>query len=190
MGSLQLRSPRIFVLSGPSGSGKTTLCRLLEKDLGLFFSVSATTRPPRAGERDGVDYHFIDRERFQRLLRDNEFLEWADVHGNYYGTPLAPIEAALSGGQSILLDIDTQGAAQIKKLRPEAVTIFIEVPSMEMLYHRLQRRATDDPDSVERRLQRATQELEQRHQYDYRICNEDLADAQRKLKILIKRVIS
>lgn len=179
------RQAKLFVLSGASGTGKTTLCRDLERELGLFFSVSATTRPPRVGEVDGRDYHFISREEFDKMAEGGQFLEWAGVHGQFYGTPRAPVEASLREGRDVLLDLDTQGALNLKKLEPGAVLIFLMPPSIEELRKRLESRGTDSADTIARRIARAEHEIEQSVRYDHVVVNRDLAEAKRELKEII-----
>jgi len=176
---------RIFVMSGASGTGKTTLSRQLEKELGLFFSVSATTRPPRAGEEQGRDYRFLSREEFDKMVQEGRFLEWASVHGQFYGTPREPIEQNLGQGRDVLLDLDTQGALNLKKLVPQAVLIFIKPPSIEELRKRLESRGTDSPETIAGRISRAEHEIEQSVHYDHVVVNHDLEQAKRELKDII-----
>lgn len=176
---------RLFIVSGASGTGKTTLCRSLERELGLFFSVSATTRPPRPGEVGGRDYRFLSPEEFDKMTKDGQFLEWAWVHDQRYGTPREPIERNLAEGRDVLLDLDTQGALQLKKLMPQAVLIFIKPPSLEELRKRLESRATDRPEVIARRIARAEHEIEQSVHYDHVVVNRDLDEAKRELKGLI-----
>lgn len=179
------RPARLFVVSGASGTGKTTLCRDLERELGLFFSVSVTTRPPRPGEADGRDYHFISREEFDKMAEAGQFLEWAEVHGQFYGTPRAPIEAGLREGRDVLMDLDTQGALNLKKIEPKAVLIFLKPPSIEELRKRLESRGTDSPETIARRIARAEHEIEQSVHYDHVVVNRDLEAAKKELKAII-----
>jgi guanylate kinase len=167
------------VVSSPSGAGKTTLChRLMQEFPKVRFSVSCTTRTPRTGEVDGKDYRFVTKEQFRAMADAGEFAEWAEVHGNYYGTPRSEVDAALQGGHDVLFDIDWQGGRQLKVLYPnDAVMIWILPPSLEVLEHRLRRRATDSPEVVERRLRNAKRELQEYGTYDYLIVNEDLERA-------------
>ena len=168
----------IFVISAPSGAGKTTLSRRAAVAFAdLFLSVSYTTRPPRAGEADGRDYHFVDEERFRALREGGALAEWAEVHGFTYGTPRAPLEDALGAGTDVLLDIDVQGARRIKSVFPEAVSVFILPPSWEELERRLRRRRSDDAAAIARRLKRAREEAEELPLYDYLIRNDDLETA-------------
>jgi guanylate kinase len=166
----------LLVLSSPSGAGKTTLSRrLLAADAGLRMSVSVTTRKPRPGEVDGRDYRFIDVAEFERLKAAGELLEWAHVHGNLYATPKAPVAAALESGEDVLFDIDWQGAAQVAKARrDDVVLVFILAPSMAELRSRLERRAEDKPDVIQRRLLNARDEIGHWGEYDYVVVNEDL----------------
>jgi guanylate kinase len=185
MTNAQQHKGTIFVVSGASGTGKTTLCRELERDLGLYFSVSATTRAPRAAETEGRDYRFLSRSEFDKMLERDQFLEWAQVHGQSYGTPREPIESRLKEGRDVLLDLDTQGAIQLKALFPEAVLIFIKPPSLEELRKRLTTRATDSEDVIARRIERAEHEIEQSSHYDYVVENRDLAEARSRLQDII-----
>ena len=166
----------MFVLSSPSGAGKSTLARmLLEEDPDVSLSVSVTTRARRPSEIEGTHYFFIDVERFRRMAQGGELLEWAEVHGNFYGTPRAPVEAALKAGRDVLFDIDWQGARQIAAQAPDdLVRVFVLPPSMRELRARLERRAEDAAETILRRLQNARREIEQWRDYDYVIVNEDL----------------
>ena len=168
----------LFVVTGASGTGKTTLVHAaLGAVPGLNFSVSATTRPPRQGEVDGKDYHFLDRAEFDRRVAAGEFLEWAEVYGNCYGTLKSPVEQALASGQSILLDIDTQGAEQVRVAAPSAVTIFILPPSIEVLSDRLISRGTDAPEVIARRVREAKLQLKECGSFDYLVVNVHLPSA-------------
>ncbi len=172
---------KLFVLSGASGAGKTTLSRALQEELGCFFSVSATTRPSRSTELEGRDYYFLSHEDFQNKIRLGEFLEWAEVHGHYYGTPRFPIEKALAEGRSVLLDLDTQGALRLKQERKDVVLIFVLPPNSEELEKRLLSRGTDDLSNIQRRIERSRDEMALKHHYDYTVVNENLAAAHREL---------
>lgn len=166
----------MLVLSSPSGAGKSTIARnLLESDPNISLSVSVTTRPRRGSEIEGVHYHFLTRREFE-LARDNDsLLEWAQVHGNFYGTPREPAEAALAQGRDMLFDIDWQGAQQVQeKMRADIVSIFILPPSMAELKLRLQRRAEDSAEAIAMRLQNAKVEIEHWREYDYVVVNDDL----------------
>ncbi len=167
---------RILLISGPSGSGKSTICRRLLADPGVSFSVSVTTREPRRGERDAVDYHFVDRDRFRELVAEGAFLEHAEVHGNMYGTLRGPVEEALDRGQVYLLEIDVQGAMQLKQLGTEGIYVFLDVPDLERLRKRLEDRGTDTPAVIERRMAKAHGERTYRDEYDHVIVNDDLEE--------------
>ena len=176
----------LFVVSGPSGSGKTTLLHAaLTAVPGLEFSVSATTRAPRAGERNGVDYHFVTREAFAELLRTGALLEHAEVYGNYYGTPRAPVDAALAEGRSIVLDIDVQGAAQVRRAHPEAVSVFVLPPNLAAIEARLRARGLDDAAIVARRVREADEQLAEADTYDYLVMNDDLASAHAQVQAVL-----
>ncbi|MFO7765074.1 MAG: guanylate kinase [Pelovirga sp.] len=176
----------LFVVSAPSGAGKTSLCReLIDSFPEIGQSVSFTTRPMRAGEQAGIDYHFVDIPVFERMKAENCFAEWAEVHGNYYGTALETLEQASSKGIDLLLDIDYQGAAQLQKNCPHAVFIFILPPDMVELERRLRSRETDADDVISRRLQVARKEISQAVWYNYLIVNDVFATAADKLKSII-----
>ncbi len=178
---------RLFVVSAPSGTGKTTLCRLLiEEFSGMSYSVSLTTRKPREGEVHGKDYHFVTVAEFERMIENDELVEWANVHGNYYGTSLTFIRESLDRGRDILLDIDVQGAASIRKAYPEAVTIFIMPPSMEVLRQRLEKRGTDCPEVIETRIRNAVEEIGHKDQYTHVIVNDRLDIAKQQLFELVR----
>jgi len=168
----------LFVIAAPSGGGKTSLTRaLLEREPGIRLSVSYTTRPPRTGEQDGVDYHFVSADRFAVLKDDNEFLEHAHVHGNWYATSGTWLKSQVSAGQDVLLEIDWQGAAQVRVLIPESVHIFILPPSLESLEERLVRRGQDDAATIARRLDAAREEIRHCVDFNYVIINQDFASA-------------
>lgn len=168
----------LFIVSGPSGAGKTSICTpALAEFEGLRLSVSVTTRAPRAGERDGEDYRFVDAAEFDRMLADDAFAEWAEVHGNRYGTTRASIDDARESGRDLLLDIDVQGAKQVKAAFPDAVAVFLLPPSRERLEERLRGRGTDAPEVVAHRLSNACREIAALESYDYVIVNEDLNPA-------------
>jgi guanylate kinase len=166
----------MLVLSSPSGAGKSTIARnLLESDPGLELSISVTTRQRRASEIDGVHYHFVSMREFERLRDSDALLEWAEVHGNCYGTPREPAEAAMAQGRDMLFDIDWQGARQLnEKMRADIVSIFILPPSMAELKSRLQRRAEDSAKTIETRLENARSEIGHWREYDYVVINDDL----------------
>lgn len=167
----------ILILSSPSGAGKTTLTRMLlqAKALDLTLSISVTTRPRRSSEVDGIHYSFITRKQFESMRDQGELLEWAEVHGNLYGTPREPVEKVLAEGRDVLFDIDYQGTEQVKqKVGKEVVTIFILPPSMHELRARLERRAEDPPEIIAKRLDAARSEIRRWTQYDYVLVNDDL----------------
>ena len=172
----------ILLISGPSGSGKSTICRRLLEDPRVAFSVSVTTREPRRGEVDGKDYHFVSKERFRELIEEGAFLEHAEVHGNLYGTLRTPVDEALARGDVYLLEIDVQGAMQLKRLGVEGCYVFIDVPDMEELRRRLEARGTDTPEVVERRMAKAHGERSQREEYDHVIVNDDLEAAYARVR--------
>ena len=177
----------LFVLSSPSGAGKSTIARkLLAADDGLEMSVSATTRPMRPGEVDGVDYHFVDLERFRAMVGGGEFLEWAHVFGHRYGTPRAPVDAILSRGRDVLFDIDWQGAQQLyQQAGGDVVRVFILPPSIEELHRRLAGRATDAPEVVEARMSRAASEIAHWDGYDYVLVNDDIERCFAEVKTIL-----
>lgn len=182
------RQGLLFVISAPSGAGKTTLCKSARSDFpDLLYSVSYTTRKPRSGEREGVDYHFISAKDFKERVRQGRWAEWAEVHGNIYGTSADVIDAGLSAGRDILLDIDVQGAVQILARYPECVTIFIMPPDMETLRRRLESRGSDGREEIARRLKNAEAEMAQRDLYQHVILNDRLDEAQKELKTLIRK---
>jgi len=175
----------VFVISAPSGTGKTTLARRILGDLDhLVFSVSHTTRAPRAGEIDGTDYHFIDRSQFDQMVENGGFLEWAEVGDSLYGTSRQSVEQVTSGGRDILLDLDTQGAAAIRRVLPGAILIFIMPPGLETLRQRLKNRGTEGPEALERRINLANGEMAQADMYDYIVTNDDLDMAFERLKAI------
>jgi guanylate kinase len=180
------RRGTLFVVSAPSGAGKTTLCREMRLRLHeLAYSVSVTTRAPRPGEIDGTDFRFLSETEFRAMLGRGELAEWATVHGHLYGTPAGPLEAALRDGRDVLLDIDTQGAAQLRARYPEAVLIFVVAPSMGELEHRLRERRSDPDHEIKRRLERARHEITLWRRYDYLIVNRDVKEAMEQLESII-----
>ncbi|PYM06661.1 MAG: guanylate kinase [Candidatus Rokuibacteriota bacterium] len=181
------RRGTLIVVSAPSGAGKTTLCRDVRMRLGdLAYSVSYTTRPPRPGEVDGADFHFVTESAFKELREAGGFAEWAEVHGNLYGTHAGTIERALAEGRDIILDIDTQGARQLRARYREAVLIFIIAPSMAELEQRLRERRSDAEREIKRRMDRAREEIQLWRQYDYLIVNRDVKDAVEQLAAVIQ----
>ena len=180
----------LLVLSGPSGSGKTSVLRaaLAASGLPIELSVSAATRAPRPGETDGVEYRFLDRPHFDALRNAGGFLESAEVHGNLYGTPAAPVEAVRAAGRWAMLEIDVQGCRQVKAACPDAVGIFLRPPSLDELAARLRRRGTETEDRIARRLADARQELAAAPDYDHQIVNENLAQAVRTFRTLLRGI--
>ena len=177
---------RLFIVSGPSGVGKSTVLKtLLERRENARFSVSATTRPIREGEVDGVHYHFITVETFREWIAQEEFLEYAEYVGHFYGTPKKFVEAALDAGQDIILDIEIQGALQVEKRRPDAVKIFIGPPSWDELERRLTSRGTNTPEDIQKRLVRAKVEVQTAHAYDYFVINNNVENAVRELDAIM-----
>jgi guanylate kinase len=176
----------VFIVSAPSGSGKSTLvARLLANVTGLMFSVSYTTRKPRGAEKDGADYRFVERADFEAMIARGEFLEWADVFGNYYGTHRGILEQARARGKDLVLDIDVQGARQLRSQIPEAVTVFILAPSRQILEQRLRARGEDRDDVIARRLGVAAGEIGNYNQYDYVLINRDLTESDAVLSAIV-----
>jgi guanylate kinase len=176
----------VFIISAPSGSGKSTLVsRLLQKVPGLMFSVSYTTRKPRGAEVDGQNYHYVSRCEFEAMLARDEFLEHAEVFGNYYGTHRTYLDRAQAEGQDLVLDIDVQGERQLKRKIPEAVSVFILAPSRQILEQRLRARGEDRDDVIDRRLREAAEEIRAYDNYDYVLINRDLAESDRTLSAIV-----
>jgi guanylate kinase len=177
----------VFIISAPSGSGKSTLVhRLLASDPGLLFSISYTTRSPRPTETNGVDYNFISRKDFEVRLARGEFLEYAEVFGNYYGTNRETFEMAIHHGKDLVLDIDVQGARQLKVAIPEAISVFVLPPSRTILEQRLRSRSQDSEEVIERRLRGAAEEVRNYSQYDYVLINRDLEEASARLASIVE----
>ncbi|OJW73829.1 MAG: guanylate kinase [Sphingomonadales bacterium 63-6] len=178
----------MFILSSPSGAGKTTIARkILERVPGIAMSVSVTTRPMRPGEVDGKDYHFVDRATFDRMVEEEEFLEWAEVFGNCYGTPKAQIKAGLRAGQDFLFDIDWQGTQQLyQRMEVDVVRVFLLPPSIEELEDRLRSRATDAEDVIRSRMDRARSEISHWDGYDYVVINEDVGGCFEKVRGILE----
>ncbi|MBP1608172.1 MAG: guanylate kinase [Acidobacteria bacterium] len=176
----------LFIVSGPSGSGKTVMASAVLKSLpNLKFSVSYTTRAPRGREHDGVEYHFVSKERFESLIRGNALIEWAQVYGNYYGTEEKSIDDLLGQGLDVLLDIDIQGAATIRSKRPDAVSVFIMPPSYQVLRERLESRKLDKKYVIEQRLRISCEEITRYKDFDYLIINDELSRSTDELRAII-----
>jgi guanylate kinase len=176
----------LIIVSGPSGAGKSALVEGVLKSMPqLRFSVSFTTRLPRVTETDGIEYFFIDRREFQNLIEKGDFLEWAEVHGNFYGTSARFVDEILQKGEDVILDIDVQGARIIRQKRPDATAVFILPPSFQVLRERLERRKLDDGPVIEHRLRRACNEIRHFREYDYLIVNNDLGRSIDELKVIV-----
>lgn len=179
-------SGKLIVISGPSGVGKSTvLKKVMDLTPNLYFSVSATTRPQRPGETDGVNYFFVSRERFQQMIAEEALLEYAEYVGNFYGTPEAPLNAALEAGKDILLDIEVQGALNVKRCRPDAILIFMLAPSFQDIENRLIGRGDTAPELVQSRLNRARWEYTQAPHYDYLVVNDDVEKAAQEIRSIL-----
>lgn len=166
-----MKKGNLFVVSGPSGAGKSTVCKLVRKMLGINLATSATTRKPREGEVDGREYYFLTKEAFEQKINDREFLEYANVHGNYYGTLKSEVEARLTRGENVILEIDVQGGLQVKDIYPEVNLIFFKTPTKEDLEKRLRGRNTDSEETIQLRLANSLKELDYEKFYDRTIIN-------------------
>jgi len=176
----------LIVVSGASGTGKGTVCNALMESLPeLAYSISATTRSPRKGEQDGVNYYFLAREEFEKMIEEGGFLEWAEVYGNYYGTPLKKIQERLAEGQDILLEIDTQGALKVMEKCPEGVFIFLLPPSLEELERRIRGRGTETEESITRRLGAAKEEIGVGRKYKYVVVNDRVGKAVEQIQAIL-----
>jgi len=176
----------VLVLSGPSGAGKSSLIHKIVDDIGeCYFSISTTTRPMREGEVDGVDYYFVDEEEFKKEIEEDQFLEYAIVHGNYYGTSLKPVKKALSEGKLVIFDIDVQGNSAINsRLGDITTSVFITPPTLSELKRRLQNRRTDSQEVIDRRVDMAKREIQRVSEYEYLLINDDLDAAAEKLRLI------
>lgn len=180
------RKGKVIVISGPSGTGKTTLCReLIKKNKNLVFSISYTTRPKKEKEKDGVDYYFVSEDKFLKMIKNNDFIEWAKVHGFYYGTPKKKLLETINSGKDVLLDIDVQGGKLIKKLFPDGIFIFILPPSWKALKERITKRRRDNPEEISLRLKNALKELKSIKYYDYVVINDKLEETIEVLNSII-----
>ena len=181
-----MKKGKTFIISGPSGVGKSTvLSALLEKRSNVYFSVSATTRDPRPGELDGIHYHFMDVDSFRKWIAMDQFLEYAEYVGNFYGTPKRFVDEAMDQGKDVILDIEVQGAIQVTSKRPDTVRIFIAPPSWSELERRLTERGTDSKDKIQKRLLRAKVEFQTAHTYDYFVINDTVENAVKELDAIM-----
>ena len=186
---MEITRPKVFVVSAPSGAGKTTIIhQAIARNPNIFLSVSHTSRVPRKSEREGLDYYFVSAEVFRQKISRNEFLEWAEVHGNYYGTSLAEIKKLIAEGKVVILDIDVQGAQQVRKKHEiDPVYIFIEPPSLEELKRRLYERDSETEESLQKRIENAEREMQFKDEYDYVIMNDQLEKAVVEFSDIINR---
>ncbi len=183
-----MKKGKIIIISGPSGVGKGTVIeKLRNEDSSLGFSVSATTRAPREGEINGVNYHFVSREQFEEMINNGEMIEYTCYNGNFYGTPKSSVEDVISRGFNIILDIEVEGAANMKKEFPQATSIFILPPDIETLYDRLKGRGTEDEETINKRIARAREELEFQHNYDFRVINDTVDEAVAEIRNIISK---
>ncbi|MEW6529582.1 MAG: guanylate kinase [Thermodesulfobacteriota bacterium] len=186
-----MASSVLFVISAPSGGGKTTLIsrlRVLFPD--MAYSVSCTTRPPREGEVDGEDYYFLDSHRFRQMIKEGEFLEWKEVHGNLYGSPAGPVRECLESGQPMIMDIDVEGAKEVFRNMPDAVGLFVSPPDMTVLEERLRGRGTDSEEVINRRIKNAKDELAAAKLFKYEVVNRDLEETVDQLAAIIRKELT
>lgn len=183
---LKSEEGKLIILSGPSAVGKgTVITALMDEYQDISYSVSVTTRQPRVDEEDGVDYFFVSEAEFREMIDNDEFIEWAKVHENYYGTPKKYVEDTLAAGQDVILEIDIQGAVQVKKRYQQGVFIFLAPPSLEELEARIQKRGTDSQKAIEVRMENATEEMERAENYDYIVVNDEVDGAVERVKSII-----
>lgn len=182
------KAGHLFIISAPSGAGKTTLVKaVLDRFKDMVYSVSYTTRKPRNGEKNGADYYFIEKKGFKKKIKQKLWAEWANVHGNYYGTSAEFLDRCVLSGQNVLLDIDVQGTIQLLERYPDSITIFIAPPSLAILKKRLEKRGTDSKDAIEKRLLNSEKEMAQKHLYRYVIVNDQLSLAVDTLVDIIEK---
>lgn len=182
---------RLIVISGPSGSGKTTICnRLLKMSPKLTYSVSATTRKKRKNEKEEIDYYFIDKSKFQKMIDNKEFIEWEEVHGNLYGTLFRDIEKKQNENKGVLMDIDPKGGINIKKIYPDSVLIFLSVPSIDTLIKRLKKRRNEKDFNIDKRIERVKEEFKFSKKYDFIVENKNIDSTLEKVLKIIKKKIS
>jgi guanylate kinase len=184
-------SGKLIVISAPSGSGKTTIAReIIKRNRSIRFSVSATTRPKRRGEVDGRDYYFLEKEDFRRKIQRDEFVEWEELFGNYYGTLKSELDKGLSQGQALLFDVDVKGGLSIKRAYPTTLMIFVKAPSVEVLRNRLIQRRTEDKQMLAKRIERVPMELELGKQYEYQVINDDLQRAVDEVQSIVHKFLN
>lgn len=183
---LSKNNAKLFVVSAPSGCGKGTVLAEVFKEKQVYYSVSCTTRKPREGEQDGVHYHFIDDKTFEKMISENGFLEYAGFVSHYYGTPLKPVLDSLEKGIDVVLEIETNGAFQVKKSMPEAILIFILPPSLSEIIRRLKKRGTENDEVINKRVEQAGSEIQKAYEYDYVIMNDALEDAVSDFKTILE----
>lgn len=185
---MKFNNGAVLVISGPSGAGKSSIINQIKDEIGeYYFSISTTTRPMRKGEQEGVDYHFVTQEQFEKDIENDSFLEYAFVHGNYYGTSLKPVREALSKGKLVLFDIDVQGNSAVKNRLGEITTsVFVTPPKLSELKSRLESRSTDSQETINKRLKMAKKEIQRISEYEYIVVNDDLKEASEKLKLIAK----
>jgi guanylate kinase len=190
LNSISESKSKIFVISSPSGGGKTSIVKRILKEIPeLVFSVSTTTRPKRKDEINGVDYYFITEQEFKEKIEKNDFIEWEMFYDYYYGTPKESVTKALSEDKSVLLELDVNGALNVKKIFTDAILIFIDVPSFEELVQRLKSRNTESDSDLQKRIERAKMELKQKDKFDYIFVNKNLNDVTNEIKNLIKKIL-